>query len=600
MLSEKDRSNIYRVLAVLVLCAMVAALVYLAVVDNVNVEHKHPLPDYLAVPDVSYASIADSSAPVGIRNEYTFTLPENQRDSCLSFYTVHQLAQVYLDGELVYSLSHPETNHFSDTVGSNWNLVPIAMEDAGKEVRVVITPIYKAVKSRQVELLMGSQLAVFQSQLKKDLPQMILSLLAVFVGAVFAIVSLYGTIKSATRISLGGLGIFSMLLGLWRLTDSRFIAFLLPQASVLLFYISTACVMIGAIPMLRWSKSYVPRTIFHIMDVYCNVTLLVALALLVLDFSGNDVRNYLIVNHICMGAGLLLLLGSMTYEYLKNPQKRITNLEPVLFFVCLGCGILDLATYYISGSSATLLFTLLGVLLYTVSVGISTVMYYSRQQLRLAEQERKLAEMDVAIAEQERTLTDERIRMMMSQIRSHFVFNVLATISTYCKIDPKLADRAIVRFSRYLRKNIEIIETNGLISFSEELQQVEDYVLLEQMRFGEMVKFETDVKSASFQIPPLTIQPLVENAIKHGLVSKGKSGTVLLRTRRENGDVVITLTDNGAGFDTTQASKQESVGIRNVRYRLETMVDGTLTIESTPGEGTTVTIRIPKKKEIRQ
>ncbi|MBO4980616.1 MAG: histidine kinase [Lachnospiraceae bacterium] len=95
-----------------------------------------------------------------------------------------------------------------------------------------------------------------------------------------------------------------------------------------------------------------------------------------------------------------------------------------------------------------------------------------------------------------------------------------------------VADDALICFSRYLRKNINIIEEEGLIDFSKELAHLEDYIALEQIRFQDMIIFEKEIEETNFKIPPLTIQPIIENAIKHGLVEHGRSGTVRLHTRR--------------------------------------------------------------------
>lgn len=185
---------------------------------------------------------------------------------------------------------------------------------------------------------------------------------------------------------------------------------------------------------------------------------------------------------------------------------------------------------------------------------------------------------------------------MMSQIRSHFIFNVLTTISTYCKTDPKMADNALIRFSRYLRKNIRILEEDGMIDFAMELEQVEDYIALEQLRFPECIVFEKQIGTSSFKLPPLTIQPLVENAIKHGLVGRGRCGTIRLSTMRRTDCIEIEVTDDGVGFKPEDCGKPDSVGIRNVRYRLEKLAEGSLEIDSQPGKGTTVKITIPIKE----
>ena len=297
--------------------------------------------------------------------------------------------------------------------------------------------------------------------------------------------------------------------------------------------------------------------------------------------------------------------------------------------------ILDELAYYIKGNSSGLTFTLIAFLFYIVLMGIASIYRYSEQELQLAEKDRQLAESDRELAESERMLaerdrhlavterqlaenerklTERRISVMMSQIRSHFIFNVLTTISGYCKIDPKKADNALIRFSRYLRKNIRIIEEEGLIDFATELEQVEDYVALEQLRFEDMIVFEKEIGTSSFKIPPLTIQPIVENAIKHGLIEQDRSGVILLRTERKAGQpgeaenhgagkpsgeagwIEITVSDNGVGFVPEESGSPDSVGIRNVRYRLEHMVGGSLSIQSVPGEGTVVTIRLPEEK----
>ena len=164
-------------------------------------------------------------------------------------------------------------------------------------------------------------------------------------------------------------------------------------------------------------------------------------------------------------------------------------------------------------------------------------------------------------------------------------------------IDPQEADKALICFSRYLRRDIQNIEVDGLIDFSAELDQVEDYVKLEQLRFADRLTFITDMETTSFQIPPLTIQPIVENAIKHGIIEQGKKGMVTLQTRRRKSTIEIRVVDDGVGFEPQKLEDAKSVGIRNVRYRIENMMKGTINFESTPGKGTAVSIVIPMENK---
>lgn len=240
-----------------------------------------------------------------------------------------------------------------------------------------------------------------------------------------------------------------------------------------------------------------------------------------------------------------------------------------------------------------------GISLINIAISISMILMFLETMIEqgktVARQEHLLAEQDRILAQQERDLTESRITSMLSQIRNHFIFNTLGVISGYCKINPEKADEALAKFARYLRRNINYLETNGLIFFEREVAQIEDYVSLEQMRFGDMIEFGEDFEVVDFSIPPLTVQPLVENAIKHGLTKPGKKGNVCLLTRQEEEFYRIEIVDDGVGFVPEELNKENSIGIRNIRYRLEHMANAELRIESTPGKGTRAVIRIPRK-----
>lgn len=583
------------VLTILAGFVLLALLVLLGTMKNAKVTKSRTDGGYYKVEDYTCKEVEDVKAPIGIRKEYTFTLDSAmEKDTHLAFYTVHQYVTVFLDGENVYSIQPSDDNWVSKTVGSNWVMFPLYREDAGKEVRIEITPVYESFRNRQVDFLIGSQLAIYRDRLAKDLPQLILGIMTVFVGIVFICVVGYSLFRNRRGKGLAALGLFSVMMGLWRLTDTRFTPFIMPDKPVFLFYVSVTMLMLGMIPLMKWSKEYFHPTAYRLLDGYCILTALLCLVQLFIQFAGiADLREMLLYTHLLIGVGIVIIIGRVFYERMKYPKKPKQMLGHFLPFICVAGVAADTAAFYLKGNSSGLLFSMLAFLLYIVFVGIATMFRYSEQELVLAEQERQLAEKDRELAEQDRKLTEQRITSMMSQIRSHFIFNVLTTISSYCKVDAKKADRALIRFSRYLRKNINIIETEGLVDFTAELEQVEDYVALEQMRFEEQITFVKNIETTSFQIPPLTIQPIVENAIKHGLVEHGRSGTVCINAMREEDYILIEVNDDGVGFDLEQQGRGESVGLKNVRYRLENMVNGSIAIESSPGEGTTVTIKIP-------
>ncbi len=193
-------------------------------------------------------------------------------------------------------------------------------------------------------------------------------------------------------------------------------------------------------------------------------------------------------------------------------------------------------------------------------------------------------------------LNQNRIVLAMSQIRAHFIFNILNAISGMCKYDPEKADATLIRFARYLRGNINVMQEDKLEVFAASLQQLQDYIALEQVRFGDRIRFRTDTPVKDFYLPPLVIQPLVENAIKHGLTPKKEGGTITLRTEQRGDRILITVADDGVGFSAEDAAKKDSVGLSNVRFRLKQLVDGEVRVESTPGEGTLVTLTLPLER----
>ncbi len=199
----------------------------------------------------------------------------------------------------------------------------------------------------------------------------------------------------------------------------------------------------------------------------------------------------------------------------------------------------------------------------------------------------------------EKELEDSRVRIMLSQLQPHFIFNVLNTIYYLCGKDPAAARLSIDKFSTYLRNNLDSLTQKELIPFKQEMDHVQTYLELEKIRFEDDLSVVYDIEAANFRIPVLTVQSIVENAVKHGITKKRGGGTVRIVTREEKLHYRISVTDTGIGFDQTKKSEggRNHVGIQNVRARLESMVNGKLLIESVPGKGTVVTVLIPKKGE---
>lgn len=220
-----------------------------------------------------------------------------------------------------------------------------------------------------------------------------------------------------------------------------------------------------------------------------------------------------------------------------------------------------------------------------ISVCLSTLVMY---MLIVTEQINKHIQQQADIANQ-------KANIMVLQMRPHFIYNTMTDIYYLCEQNPKEAQQVTLDFITYLRKNFDAIVSENPIPFDDELEHARAYLSVESTRFDENLIVEYNIEHRNFLIPPLTLQPLVENAVRHGLDPDGGRLKIIIQTHQTINGSVIIVSDNGPGFDTANAF--ESAGaLSNIKQRLEMMCKGTLKIDSTEDKGTTVTIFVPIKK----
>lgn len=283
------------------------------------------------------------------------------------------------------------------------------------------------------------------------------------------------------------------------------------------------------------------------------------------------------LRYTCLVVSLLLLIYLLYLtisEYIQSPKREIAI--PVLIIVMIMLGTWLDGQVGIAPQPITYL---------TVSMAVSCTFYYIWLHMQF-------------VREHEADLkARQRIRIAMSQIQPHFLYNTLSAIQVLCHTDPEKAADVTEHFSTYLRDNLTSMDLPGLIPFRKELEHTRTYVQIEEIRFPS-IHVTYDIQDDLFQLPPLTLQPMVENAIRHGVRIR-EEGLVDVISRR-NGDMhEIVIRDNGKGFDPIEALEdpEKHIGIRNVRDRVETMCSGTVEVDSRIDEGTTVTIRIPAVPE---
>lgn len=189
--------------------------------------------------------------------------------------------------------------------------------------------------------------------------------------------------------------------------------------------------------------------------------------------------------------------------------------------------------------------------------------------------------------------------ILISQIKPHFIYNVLNTIKYLCKHNPEEAAVVIDKFSVFLRQSMDSFVSAKSVPFKEEMEILENYIYLEKCRFGDKVEVEYDINNTDFILPVLSVQPMVENAIKHGITKNIGGGKVWVKTYEDKDNHMVEIIDNGVGFYAKDIDKNDGkthIGIKNTKRRIETMCHGTFRIESEVGGLTKVLMTIPKEK----
>lgn len=202
------------------------------------------------------------------------------------------------------------------------------------------------------------------------------------------------------------------------------------------------------------------------------------------------------------------------------------------------------------------------------------------------------------------------IAMLRAQIKPHFLYNAINTIIWMSTRDNEKTRHLLYDLSHFLRGSFDFSNQETAIPFEKELELIEAYLSLEQARFGKRLNAQYNIEVSEFSLPPLIVQPIVENAVRHGLMEKIDGGTVILSTRQEGNAILITVTDNGKGMSDEQLSswmnegyrsphgEGTGIGLRNINRRLLTQFGYPLVITRGSNGGIEVLITIPWKDEV--
>ena len=516
--------------------------------------------------------------PVGTTVTFQASLPENTFMKDLFFYSENQEVRVWIDGELIYSFLTDEVTAMLQTPGYSWHSIQLTEDMANATLQIEYTCPFERYHLGLYDMYcVGAGQST--SFLIDDCWVLLTAALVLIILALIAYMDMLTWKQRHLRNYLHALGDLYLCSGLWLLAEIGFydlffnrpiLSYLLDMALLRLlpiaFWYFVCTSLPRPYPVMKWLGWVLWANLFGgIALQLCGISLVDTLAL-------NNIT-------IILGASVCVAVYLHSAKYMGGVTRKnlLYFASAILMMGCLA----EIVVYY-SGAANT---STVG-----VCATISLLIYTCVSHVSLVHQESVTAIEKETLEQQNKKL---RNTALMKQMKAHFIFNSLNAISALCKVNAAKADQAVQLFAKYMRAHMYLINQDDCIPFYRELDLVNAYLKVEQLRFGEELIVHFDIQYDDFDIPPLSIQPLVENAMVHGVRMRSGQGTISICTRIVGDWVEVIVSDDGVGFDVAKLSKDESVGLTNMKSRIMMMTDGTVDIRSKIGKGTVITICIP-------
>ena len=302
---------------ILVILMFLGLLVYFQVGEEINVFHTRKPAQKVHIEEVQKRESTDSETSAGNTSIYELEIDSlTGGENCLAFYIRHQYVKVYIDDELIYALTASEGRKIGKTVGSEWVIIPLFHSDAGKKARIEMQSIYEGMKSWEPEFKIGTHYIIFKEIIQEEIVIFIISCLCILAGIILIIMQLsYYYRHKANERNLIYLGVFSIMLGMFKLADLRMATMIFNVNPKMLFYIAIGVIPLAGIPMIYYVKGFIKGGKSRLLDSVCWINVIFTLIAIVLQILNViDLRDNLIFLHVLSS----LVLVSLGYELIRN------------------------------------------------------------------------------------------------------------------------------------------------------------------------------------------------------------------------------------------------------------------------------------------
>ncbi len=328
--------------------------------------------------EISYTETVendDPDAPIGVTRLFRFTLHNELAGKQLMFYVINANTKIYIQGKCVYDLHRDASNPVSAT-GCYWVNLPLIRADSGKEVVVEIQPLYQATTNRTMTFYDGSRYPLFWQLFRHDALFFLTGVLLIVFGILYLAVAVYYRIRMQTVLYLSPLGMVSVLIGLWKIADTRLITWLLPGHEPFFSYLNMIAIMLAPFFIVLYiymssRENGAIRSVTRVLLIINGVLVLGAFLLHLLRIyalrESQAIYNYIILAQ----AAFLMVFEVILYQRHKDDLRH--KLFLISMILLMAAGALDIIWFWIAHSSNSLFFTMLGVMIYIIAVGIFTL-----------------------------------------------------------------------------------------------------------------------------------------------------------------------------------------------------------------------------------
>ncbi len=498
------------------------------------------------------------------------TITADMADRCILFYGEHQTVTAMADQECLYNLSCPESMADFGSPGRTWVKIFLSQDMVGKTLTLSFTSPFALYHGVPTTLYLVPESMIYAVQVDFLLVRNTVALVMLVLAVVSYVNGFLWKEVKMRRLLLCMADVYLMV-GLWLCAEVNVLAIWLRRASLTAVL---AQLFLRILPIIFYHlfRTSLPYTTWRTKAVGALVWVNFLVSCLLQWVFGISMLHLVEITLAIIALGCFFGFWEI-YQYHRSPMAYLA-FGPGVYLngLLLVAVLVEVYTYFHYQTNGQWL---------GIPLSVACLFHFVLTHIFMM---RKQSATSQAKTHLEAEFVKLRKNPLHQQINAHFLYNSLNTIGAFCKTDGDKAYEAIALVSRYMRAYTHLIGATGYVALEDELDLMETYLAIQNMRFsgGFTLTIENDCDLVL--VPPLTLQPLVENAITHGIA---QGGTIQIVAHRRYTMAEIQVRDNGVGFD---ATKPWGIGLTNLQDRIQAM-GGRMTVES--GRGTTVTLLVP-------